>query len=76
MIRTWRLDDSRQTLVLGSRNDHLAEEVYWGSCLLDDDNLETVYRSHAIDVAGGMLDINPELSVCPEATRTSRDSRG
>ena len=70
MIRTWRLDDSRQTLVLGSRNDHLAEVVYWGSRLPDIEDLETVYRCHAIDVAGGMLDINPELSICPEATRT------
>ena len=70
MIRTWRLDDSRQTLVLGSRNDHLAEVVYWGSRLPDNEDLETVYRCHAIDVAGGMLDSNPELSICPEATRT------
>lgn len=63
MIRTWRLDDSRQTLVLGSRKDRLAEVVYWGLRLPDDEDLETVYRSHAIDVAGGMLDINPELSI-------------
>ena len=70
MIRTWRLDDTRQTLVLGSQRDHLAEVVYWGPRLPDDENLDTLYRAYAIDVTGGMLDLIPELSICPEATRT------
>ena len=70
MMRTWRLDDSRQTLVLGSDRDHLAEVVYWGPCLPMDADQEVIYRAHAIDVTGGMLDINPELSICPEATRS------
>lgn len=70
MIRTWRLDDSRQTLVLGSQNAHLAEVVYWGPRLPNEADLEVVYRANAIDVTGGMLDLNPELSICPEATRT------
>ena len=69
-MRCWRLDDSRQSLILGSRNDHLAEVVYWGPRLPDREDLETIYRANAIDVTGGMLDANPELSVCPEATRT------
>jgi len=84
MIRTWRLDDSRQTLVLGSQKDHLAEVVYWGARLPDDTDLEVIYRANAIDVTGGMLDVNPELSICPEAMRTFpgqpglviRDSQG
>lgn len=70
MIRCWRLDDSRQTLVLGSHKDRLAEVVYWGARLPDDESLETIYETHALDVTGGMLDQNPELSICPEATRT------
>ncbi len=70
MIRTWRLDDSRQTLVLGSQKDHLAEVVYWGPRLPDDTDLTVIYQANAIDVTGGMLDANPELSICPEATRT------
>ncbi|MEQ8342388.1 MAG: alpha-galactosidase [Marinovum algicola] len=70
MIQSWRLDDSRQTLVLASRKDHLAEVVYWGPRLPDDEDLETLARAHAIDVTGGMLDANPELSLCPEATRS------
>jgi len=70
MIRCWRLDDGRQTLILGSKRDRLAEVVYWGPRLPDDEDLETVYQAHDIDVTGGMLDTNPELSICPEATRT------
>lgn len=70
MIRCWRLDDSRQTLVLGSHRDHLAEVIYWGPRLSDDENLGTLFDAHAIDVTGGMLDQNPELSICPESTRT------
>ena len=70
MIRTWRLDDSRQTMVLGCREDHLAEVVYWGPLLPKEQDLETIYRAAEIDVTGGMLDLNPELSICPAATRT------
>ncbi len=70
MIRCWRLDDTRQTLVLGSRNDHLAEVIYWGPRLPDTEDLNALYQAHLIDITGGMLDLNPELSICPEATRT------
>jgi alpha-galactosidase len=70
MIRSWRLDDGRQTLVLGCKQDHLAEVIYWGQRLPDNEDLETLYAAHAIDVTGGMLDMNPELSLCPEATRS------
>ncbi|QFS81245.1 Alpha-galactosidase [Roseivivax sp. THAF197b] len=70
MIRCWRLDDTRQSLVLGARNDHLAEVVYWGPRLPDGEDLETIYRANELDVTGGMLDTNPELSINPEATRT------
>ncbi|OED50483.1 alpha-galactosidase [Rhodobacteraceae bacterium (ex Bugula neritina AB1)] len=70
MIRCWRLDDNHQTLVLGARHEHLAEVLYWGPLLPDEENLETLLAAHGIDVTGGMLDQNPELSICPEATRT------
>ncbi|MDA4847674.1 alpha-galactosidase [Hoeflea poritis] len=70
MIQCWRLDDRRQTLVLGSHRKHLAEVIYWGPRLPDDEDLDTLFAVHAIDVTGGMLDLNPELSVSPEATRT------
>jgi len=70
MIRCWRLDDSRQTLVLGADREHLAEVIYWGPRLPDGEDLQTLYAAHVMDVTGGMLDANPELSICPEATRT------
>ena len=70
MIQCWRLDDGRQSLVLGSHKDRMAEVIYWGPRLPDDEDLTTLYAAHAIDVTGGMLDANPELSLCPEATRT------
>ncbi len=70
MIQSWRLDCGRQTLVLGSQNGHLAEVVYWGERLPDSEDLQTLYQAHTIDITGGMLDANPELSICPEETRT------
>jgi alpha-galactosidase len=70
VIRCWRLDDDRQTFVLGSRDDRLPEVIYWGPRLPDGEDLETIHRAHGIDVTGGMLDVNPELSICPEAARS------
>lgn len=70
MIRCWRLDDAAQTLVLGSHREHLAEVIYWGPPLPAGENLELLYRAQVMDITGGMLDLNPELSICPEATRT------
>jgi alpha-galactosidase len=70
MNRTYRIDDGRQTLVLAARNDRLPEVVYWGALLPDDENLDILHAAHAIDVTGGMLDENPDLSICPEATRS------
>ncbi len=70
MIRTWRLDGACQTLVLASSNDHLAEIIYWGPCLPMGEDLQALYGAGTIDVTGGMLDLNPELSICPEARRS------
>ncbi len=70
MIRTWSLDDSRQSLVLASHADRLPEVVYWGPRLPDGEDLRALAAAGAIDVTGGMLDRNPDLSICPEATRS------
>ncbi|MEZ5779820.1 MAG: alpha-galactosidase [Paracoccaceae bacterium] len=70
MIRTWSLQDSRQSLVLATEGKRLPEVVYWGSRLPDDEDLATLALANALDVTGGMLDRNPELSICPEATRS------
>lgn len=84
MMRCWRLDDGQQTLVLASRDARLPEVVYWGAPLPVCEDLETIARAHVIDVTGGMLDANPDLSICPEAARSFpgqpglvlRDERG
>ncbi|WP_282182151.1 alpha-galactosidase [Aliiroseovarius marinus] len=70
MIRTWSLQDGRQSLVLAADREHLPEVVYWGPRLPDGEDLTILARAHMLDVTGGMLDQNPELSICPEATRT------
>ncbi len=70
MNRTYRIDDGRQTLVLAARNDRLPEVVYWGACLPEGEDLDTLHAANVIDVTGGMLDENPDLSICPEATRS------
>jgi alpha-galactosidase len=70
MNRTYRIDDGRQTLVLAARSDRLPEVVYWGALLPLAEDLDTLHAAHVIDVTGGMLDENPDLSICPEATRS------
>ena len=84
MTTCWRLDDGRQTLVLGSAEGRLAEVIYWGRRLPDAEDLAVLHHAHRLDVTGGMLDANPELSICPEASRSFpgqpglvlRDSQG
>ncbi|MEP3843913.1 MAG: alpha-galactosidase [Paracoccaceae bacterium] len=70
MINCWRLDDGRQTLVIGSNRGRMAEIVYWGPRLPDEEDLTSLFEACAIDVTGGMLDANPELSICPEVSRS------
>ncbi|MEM6275698.1 MAG: alpha-galactosidase [Pseudomonadota bacterium] len=69
-MQTWRLDSTRQTLVLAAQRERLPEVVYWGQPLPKGDDLVTLARGHSIDVTGGMLDENPDLSICPEAVRS------
>lgn len=66
----WRLDDARQTMVLTATRDRLPQVVYWGPRLPEGEDLPTLHEAHRIDVTGGMLDENPDLSLCPEASRT------
>lgn len=67
MTKTYRLDDGHQTLVLASIDDRLPQVVYWGSSLPLGEDLEALAAANVIDVTGGMLDENPDLSLCPEA---------
>jgi alpha-galactosidase len=44
--------------------------VYWAAPLPKDADLAAIHAAHALDVTGGMLDENPDLSLSPEASRT------
>ena len=70
MTQTYRLDDGHQTIVLAARRERLPEVVYWGAPLPGDEDLIALHAAHALDVTGGMLDENPDLSLSPEASRT------
>lgn len=69
-MRLWRLDDGRQTLVLCAQDGGLPEAVYWGAALPEGEDLAAVATAARGDVTGGMLDVTPPLSVCPEASRS------
>jgi len=68
--RAWRLEDARQTLLLFSQEDQLAEILYWGARLPAEECAETLAAARALDLTGGMLDSYPPLSICPEARRS------
>ena len=70
MIQCWRVDTIQQSLVLAAQEKRLPSVVYWGAQLPEDEDLATLHWAYQIDLTGGMLDENPELSICPEATRT------
>lgn len=68
--KTWRLDDARQTLALSSTAGKMPQVIYWGLPLPRDEDLNEVAAASQLDVTGGMLDENPDLSLCPEAARS------
>jgi alpha-galactosidase len=68
-VQVWHLQDARQSLVLSSTQGRLPQIAYWGAPLVDED-LTAVAQAQRMDVTGGMLDENPDLSICPEAART------
>ena len=76
MIKTWRLDGPRQTLALASVEGRCPEVIYWGAPLPLDENLNDLAASTQLDVTGGMLDRNPDLSICPEAARSFHGQPG
>ena len=67
---TWRIDDARQTLALASWDGRMPEVIYWGAPLPEGEDLGALAAVSRIDVTGGMLDANPGLSICPEASRS------
>jgi alpha-galactosidase len=76
MKDVYRLDDGQQTLVLAVAGDGLPHVVYWGASLPENEDLTAISAAYAIDVTGGMLDANPDLSICPEAGRSFQGQPG
>ncbi|WP_187428811.1 Alpha-galactosidase [Roseobacter fucihabitans] len=70
MTKCWRLDDARQTLALASMGGRCPQVIYWGAPLPADEDLAALASVCTLDVTGGMLDQNPDLSLCPEAARS------
>ena len=70
MTRTWSLQDDRQSLVLAAMQDRLPEVIYWGPRLPASEKPENIAAANIRDVSGGMLDQNPELSICPQTSRS------
>ncbi|MEP2641436.1 alpha-galactosidase [Roseobacter sp.] len=70
MTQHWRLDDTRQTLVLAATGGRCPCVIYWGAPLSLDEDLAQLTASLTLDVTGGMLDENPDLSLCPETARS------
>lgn len=67
MIQTWRIDGPRHTLALGARDDGLAEIIWWGARLPDDEDLTALAAAGELDFSGGQLDAVAPLSICPGA---------
>jgi len=65
----WRLDTPAQTLVLASWREHLPSLVYWSAPLATDEDLTALAQSQLRPIGNAVLDIVPELSVCPEEGR-------
>ena len=70
MSQFWRLDGLLQTLILAAQQERLPQVIYWGPPLPASDDCAALAAAHAMDVTGGMLDENPDLSICPEASQT------
>jgi alpha-galactosidase len=68
-MQTWRLDTARQTLCFGAPEGGVPELIYWGAPLPGKEDLSQLARAHIPDVAAGMLDETPPLSLCPEVAR-------
>lgn len=65
-----RIDATTQTIVFRIRDGRLPEAVYWGPRLPAQENLQALCDAQTMDLGGGMLDIQPPLSICPEADRS------
>ncbi len=69
-MQVWHVGDEHQCMVLASFENCLPEVIYWGPALGADEDLDTIAAASRHDVTGGMLDQNPAISLCPQASDT------
>ncbi len=78
----WRLDTATQSLVLAipgatsGAPGGIAFVVYWGAHLPPGEDLAALAAAAAADVAGGMIDANPVISLSPEPGRGFQGQAG
>jgi alpha-galactosidase len=65
----WRLDTPAQTLVFASWRKHLPCLVYWGAPLAAGEDLIALAQGQLRLIGNAVLDLAPELSICPEEGR-------
>ncbi|MEO3432029.1 alpha-galactosidase [Inquilinus sp. CAU 1745] len=66
-MQTWRLDCPAFTLLLASPEGGVPEAIYWGPPLPAGEDADDLVAASRMDIARGMLDRLPPLSLCPEA---------
>ncbi|GAA6181386.1 alpha-galactosidase [Shimia sp. NS0008-38b] len=74
-VQTWRIDAPGQTLVLASSGG-IPGALYWGAALPTSVDVSSLAAGVARDVTGGMIDVLPELSLCPEAGNSFQGQAG
>lgn len=74
-MKVWRLDAGGQTLVFAA-DGGIAAAIYWGALLPAAEDLGALAQAAWMDLNGGMLDVLPPLSLCPEAGRSFAGQAG
>ena len=74
-MTSYRVDSGAQTLVVVCEYG-VPEAVYWGAHLPADADLTSVAAAARHDLTGGMLDVLPSLSLCPEPGRSWQGQPG
>jgi alpha-galactosidase len=74
-VNHWRLDAGDQTLAFASGGG-IPECIYWGPRLPGGEDLAQLAAAARADLTGGMLDVLPPLSLCPEAARSFQGQPG
>lgn len=76
-MQTWRLNTPRQSIVFKQdERQQLPSICYWGAPLPESEDLNQLAISTNMDVAGGMLDAVPEITLSPGIASTFQGQYG